>query len=104
MAGSVADEQGNGELTMKLGLEGRSALVTGASKGIGREIALQLAEEGMNLAITARSAADLDQVRNDILARAKGRVEVYPLDLSDSASVARLAVECRDVDLLVNNA
>jgi NAD(P)-dependent dehydrogenase (short-subunit alcohol dehydrogenase family) len=89
---------------MELGLKGRSALVTGASKGIGRSIALQLADEGVNVAITARSAPELDRVRGEILARAKVNVQVFPLDLSDSRSVTRLAAECGNVDILVNNA
>ena len=89
---------------MELGLKGRSALVTGGSKGIGRAIALQLADEGVNVAITARSEQDLDQVRSEILARAQVRVRVFPLDLTESQSVARLAAECGSVDILVNNA
>src|SRR5262245_60693474 len=89
---------------MDLGLKGRSALVTGASKGIGRSIALQLAGEGVNVSITARSAPELDRVRGEILARAKVNVQVFPLDLSDSRSVTRLAAACGNVDILVNNA
>jgi 3-oxoacyl-[acyl-carrier protein] reductase len=89
---------------MQLGLKGRSALVTGASKGIGRAIALQLAQEGVDVAITARSEKQLESVRGEIAARAPVTVRVFPLDLSISRSVVVLAAECADVDILVNNA
>lgn len=89
---------------MKLGLTGRSALVTGASKGIGRAIAFALAEEGVHVAITARSEADLAGVRDEIQSRNRTSARIFPLDLSDSKSVTKLAAECGDVDILVNNA
>lgn len=89
---------------MDLALSGRSALVTGASKGIGRAIALELAREGVSVAITARSADDLESVRNEIAAVSKVKVQTFALDLSDSKSVATLAHECSKIDILVNNA
>ena len=51
---------------MELGLQGRSALITGASKGIGKAIALEFAREGVAVALTARGAAELDAVRKEI--------------------------------------
>ena len=89
---------------MELGLRGRSALVTGASKGIGKAIALELAREGVAVALTARSGSDLDAVRNEIAAISAAAVATYPLDLSDSKSVDVLARACSGVDILVNNA
>lgn len=89
---------------MELGLSGRKALVTGASKGIGRAIAVQLAEEGVDIALTARSADDLESVQVEIARRSNVGVRVYSLDLSQSVSVAKLAEACGDVDILVNNA
>ena len=89
---------------MQLGLKGRSALVTGASKGIGRAIALQLAQEGVDVAITARSEKQLESVRSEIAARAPVTVRVFPLDLSMGRSAEVLAAECANVDILVNNA
>ncbi len=89
---------------MELGLSGRSALVTGASKGIGRAIALELAREGVTVAVTARSAAELDALRDEIASKHGGSARAFPLDLSDSKSVAVLARECGTVDILVNNA
>ena len=52
---------------MELGIEGAKALVTGASKGIGRAIAIELAREGVDVALTARTASDLDAVRRENL-------------------------------------
>ena len=89
---------------MDLGLRGRKALVTGASKGIGRACAEVLAEEGCDIVLVARTAADLEAVRSAILAKHNVAVRFYPFDLSDSRSVDRLAAECPETDLLVNNA
>ena len=89
---------------MDLGLRGRKALVTGASRGIGRACAEVLAEEGCELALAARTAADLEAARAAITARHNVAVRVFALDLSDSRNVDRLAAECHETDLLINNA
>jgi 3-oxoacyl-[acyl-carrier protein] reductase len=89
---------------MDLGLRGRKALVTGASKGIGRACAEVLAEEGCDVVLVARTAADLEAVKAKITAQHNVAVRTYALDLSDSRSVDRLAAECPETDLLVNNA
>ena len=89
---------------MELGLRGRKALVTGASKGIGRACAEALAEEGCDVVLVARTAADLETVRAKITGQHNVAVRCYPLDLSDSRSVDKLAAECTDVDILINNA
>ena len=71
-------------------LAGRVALVTGASKGIGRAIALELAEAGADLVINARGSAALDTVAAEI--RGRGRdVEAVPADVATEAGV-RLVV------------
>lgn len=86
-------------------VNGRVALVTGASRGIGREIALALARRGAVLALVARDAAALEA-----LARAIGpaRAHVIPADLADPAQVAAAFTTAMDrfgrVDILVNNA
>ena len=54
---------------MDLGLRGRKALVTGASKGIGRASAEALAEEGVDVVLVSRTAADLEQARAEIAAK-----------------------------------
>ncbi len=89
---------------MDLGLRGKKALVTGASKGIGRACAEALAEEGCDVVLVARTAADLDVARAAIVAKHNVGVQAFPLDLSDSKNVDKLAAECADTEILVNNA
>jgi NAD(P)-dependent dehydrogenase (short-subunit alcohol dehydrogenase family) len=89
---------------MDLGLRGRKALITGASKGIGRACAEVLAEEGVDIVLVSRTAADLEAVRAKIAGEHNVAVRHYALDLSDSKNVDRLAAECADTDILVNNA
>ena len=88
-------------------LHGRTALVTGASRGLGVYIARALAAEGMNLILAARSADPLEKVAAD-LRRSGTKVLCIPTDLGDRASlealVARAEGEGGGVDLLVNNA
>ncbi len=89
---------------MDLNLRGRTALITGASKGIGRGAAEVLAEEGVNVILVARTKTDLDAVRDTIASRWNVRAQVHALDISDSANVDRLAALHPDIDILVNNA
>ena len=89
---------------MELGLRGRKALVTGASKGIGRACAEVLAEEGCDVVLVSRTVTDLETARAAIVAKHNVAVRFYPLDLSDSRNVDKLAAECAETDLLVNNA
>lgn len=83
-------------------------LLTGASTGIGREIALQLAEKGHNLILTARSADKLERLKALILAQYSVQVYVYVADLSVAGAAASLYAAIRaDGHLpthLVNNA
>jgi hypothetical protein len=89
---------------MDLNLRGKTALITGASKGIGRGAAEVLAEEGVNVILVSRTQADLDAVRDNIAARWNVRAEVHAYDISDSANVDRLVAEHAGIDILVNNA
>jgi NAD(P)-dependent dehydrogenase (short-subunit alcohol dehydrogenase family) len=89
---------------MDLGLRGRKALVTGASKGIGRACAEILAEEGCDVVLVSRTAADLAAACDKIKGQHNVSVRYLALDLSDSRNVDKLAAECADTDLLVNNA
>ncbi|MBO0736834.1 MAG: SDR family oxidoreductase [Alphaproteobacteria bacterium] len=89
---------------MDLGLRGRKALVTGASKGIGRACAEALAQEGCDVVLVSRTAADLEAAREIIVSKHNVAVRFYPLDLSDSRNVDKLAAECADTEILINNA
>jgi NAD(P)-dependent dehydrogenase (short-subunit alcohol dehydrogenase family) len=89
---------------MDLNLQGKTALVTGASKGIGLAVAKLLAAEGCNLHLVARSKDTLETAREAIRKRHQIAVALHPLDLSLSASVGQLAEACGDIDILINNA
>jgi NAD(P)-dependent dehydrogenase (short-subunit alcohol dehydrogenase family) len=89
---------------MDLNLHGKTALVTGASKGIGIAVAKALAAEGCNLHLAARGKETLEAAREAIRKRHQVAVALHPLDLSRSESVGQLAESCRDVDILINNA
>jgi len=89
---------------LDLNLTGRSALITGGSKGIGLAIARSLAAEGCSLHLAARTASELDQVAAELRSRHQVEVTTHPADLSDGAQVKKVAAACRDVDILVNSA
>jgi len=93
---------------MDLGLKGRTALVTGASKGIGKAIARGLADEGVNLALLARSAPALEAAAQEIAAATAVRVLALPTDIRNDAAVKaaveRATAELGPVHILVNNA
>ena len=88
-------------------LNGRVALVTGSGRGIGRAIALALARQGAAVGVTARTAAELDQVVQEI-GSAGGRALAITADLSKADTPARVIASMTaglgDVDILVNNA
>ena len=89
---------------MELGLRGKTALVTGASQGIGRGVAEVLAAEGVNLHLSARSTERLEEAR-EALAAANGiDVVLHPMDLAESGAPVRLAEAVGPIDFLVNNA
>jgi 3-oxoacyl-[acyl-carrier protein] reductase len=88
-------------------LEGKTALVTGASQGIGRACALALAKKGARVALAARNTGKLEAVAAEI-ASAGGQAQTFTLDVSDEASIqaaAKAAIgQFGSVDILVNNA
>ena len=90
---------------MDLGLQGKTALITGGSKGIGCAIAELMAAEGCNVIIVARNAADLDKAKEQISAQSPAvKVVAHPADLSTVAATSALAAAFPDIDILVNNA
>jgi NAD(P)-dependent dehydrogenase (short-subunit alcohol dehydrogenase family) len=88
-------------------LEGRIALVTGASRGIGAATAEALANAGAHVVLTARKAKDLEAVE-DAIHQAGGTATIAPMDLTESDSIARLAAAVAErwdkLDVLVINA
>ena len=89
---------------MDLRLKGQSVLITGASKGIGLAAARAFAAEGCNLHLAARSGDALAAARDELAGQYGVAVEIYPMDLGKSASLAELGERCAQVDILVNNA
>lgn len=89
---------------MDLQLSGRLALVTGASKGIGRATATVLAEEGCDLILISRDPATLNAAADAIRLRASVSVRTLPADLSKQDAIERVAAEVSELDILVNNA
>jgi len=88
-------------------LDGQAAVVTGASRGIGRAAAEALAAEGAGVVLAARSTGEIEAVRDAIRA-AGGRAEAVACDVADFAAVEGAVARCREaygrIDLMVNNA
>jgi NAD(P)-dependent dehydrogenase (short-subunit alcohol dehydrogenase family) len=84
-------------------LEGQRALVTGATSGIGRAVAVQLARDGAEVIVHGRDAARGAEVVEEIIATG-GKASFVGADLGDAADVQRLADEVGDIDILINNA
>ena len=89
---------------MDLGIKGKTALITGGSKGIGLMIAETMAEEGCNLVLVSRTAKDLEEAKAKLLAKHKIRVDVLAMDLSVGDNTRKLADTFPDIDILINNA
>lgn len=92
---------------MTFDLTGRSALVTGASRGIGRAVAVGLAAAGADVVLSGRDLAALEQTRQDVEATGR-RAVVLPADVTDPQACARLVEDAvaafGHLDVLVNNA
>jgi len=89
---------------MDLGIKGKRALVTGASKGIGLAIAEALAAEGVDVVLVSRTADALAKAADAIRSRHQVGVEYFAADLSKGKDREAVAARFKDVDILVNNA
>jgi len=89
---------------MELNLNNKTALITGASKGIGKAIAESMANEGCNLVLTARSTDKLNELKINLQKKHNISVEVIPIDLSQKNAVEKVTEFCDEIDILINNA
>lgn len=93
---------------MDIRLDGKTALVTGASRGIGRAIAEQFARSGANVVISSRKQEALEVAAEEISAATGGQIEVFAANAGDpeaaAACVAHTIERFGSVDILVNNA
>lgn len=88
-------------------LKGKNALITGAGKGLGRAMAIALAQEGVNLGLVARTQADLQQVADE-LAQWNVKIAIATADVSSIDSVNNAVTQIKSelgvIDILINNA
>lgn len=89
---------------MDLGLDGKTVLITGGSKGIGRAIAAALLAEGARVTLAARDAGQLAATQAELSQHAEGRVHVVPADLGTDAGRIALIEATGTPDILINNA
>ncbi|WP_304237667.1 SDR family oxidoreductase [Jiulongibacter sediminis] len=85
----------------------KSAVITGATKGIGRAIAIRFAQEGFDLALTSRTEADLSALKKELEAQFNIKCVVFAADLSNKADTEAFVAEVKNtfdnVNVLVNN-
>ncbi|RLA46580.1 MAG: hypothetical protein DRR06_04675 [Gammaproteobacteria bacterium] len=89
---------------MHLGIEGRDAIVCGASKGLGKGCALALAAEGVNVTLVARTPETLKLAQQEIQGISKAKVTVVVADITTDSGRDAVMVACPMPDILVNNA
>ena len=89
---------------MDLGINGRTAIVCAASKGLGRACAMQLAKEGVNVIISARTKVDIEATAEEIRKAANVKVTAIACDVTTDAGRAQILAACPNPDILINNA
>lgn len=91
-----------------MNLKGKNAVITGASKGIGKAIALKLAEQGVNVMLAARTRETLAEATAEIQGKTKVKVFSVPTDVSQLGDLQNLVnkafEEFKTIDILINNA
>lgn len=91
-----------------MNLKGKTALITGAGKGIGRSIAFALAKEGVHLGLIARTSADLESLAAELAGSYDVKVSIAAADISQrdqaESAVSKIQQELGPVDFLANNA
>jgi 3-oxoacyl-[acyl-carrier protein] reductase len=75
---------------MDMGIKGRSAIVTGGSRGIGRETARQFLAEGVRVTICGRKAESLERARGELAEATSGEIHAVVADMTNEADIARL--------------
>src|SRR5258707_9380715 len=94
----------SGDFGVELKLTNKTALITGASKGIGLAVAEVFAAEGCHLHLAARNGEAMLTAKQDLEARHGVKVTIHALDLSGTAAMEQLAAAVGDIDILMNNA
>ncbi len=93
---------------MDLMLADKIALVVASSKGLGKAVAQQLAEEGCSVILTSRDALQLEKTRDELIKTAKARVEICPCDITRPEEIQALVTETHrqlgPINILINNA
>lgn len=89
-------------------LTNKTAIITGAGKGIGKSIAIALAKEGVNLGLIARTAADLESLQNSLKTEHSVNVHIATADIANQqeaeAAILKLQEQLGSIDILINNA
>ena len=87
----------------KFNLKDKTAIVTGAGKGLGRACAIALAEAGANLIIISRTKKDLDEV-SKVIKKLKSKCKSYVCDLTNYYEIKNIINKQKKIDILINNA
>ena len=85
--------------------DGKNILVTGASRGLGREVALRYADTGANLVLVGRDEAKLRKVKQEVNIRGHGTIEIQVCNLEKTEDISRMLVDLNKrmtVDILIN--
>ena len=93
---------------MDLGIKGKVALITAASKGLGKAVAIQLAMEGVNVVICSRNLESLQKAKSEIEEKTNMKVSIISCDVTDETQVQQMIDSIEDefgaIDILVTNA